>query len=147
MSFSSGLRLQLQHPAHTFFCAQKFLSRAAFNGLILSICFRSNSMLVSYVQARVLHMSGVVRALTCPLHRKQNVHKSSATSRQELLWYRIRVVWVGRELKDHLVPTPQPWAGTLWESSAPVLPHIYFYCWITHWNSYKDCDILQMDNF
>ena len=23
------------------------------------------------------------------------------------------VVWVGRELKDHLVPTPLPWAGTL----------------------------------
>ena len=23
-----------------------------------------------------------------------------------------RMVWVGRDLKDHLVPTPLPWAGT-----------------------------------
>jgi len=23
-----------------------------------------------------------------------------------------RIVWVGRDLKDHLVPTPLPWAGT-----------------------------------
>ena len=23
-----------------------------------------------------------------------------------------RIVWVGRDLKDHLVPTPSPWAGT-----------------------------------
>jgi len=22
------------------------------------------------------------------------------------------MVWVGRDLKDHLVPTPPPWAGT-----------------------------------
>jgi len=22
------------------------------------------------------------------------------------------MVWVGRDLKDHLVPTPLPWAGT-----------------------------------
>jgi len=22
------------------------------------------------------------------------------------------MVWVGRDLTDHLVPTPQPWAGT-----------------------------------
>lgn len=23
-----------------------------------------------------------------------------------------RIVWVGKNLKDHLVPTPQPWTGT-----------------------------------
>jgi len=25
---------------------------------------------------------------------------------------RIREVWVGRDLKDHVVPSPLPWAGT-----------------------------------
>ena len=32
-----------------------------------------------------------------------------------------RMVWVGRNLKDHLVPTPLPWAGTpAWTSSTPT---------------------------
>jgi len=31
-----------------------------------------------------------------------------------------RMVWVGRDLKDHLIPTPLPWAGT--SSTRPGCP-------------------------
>ena len=33
------------------------------------------------------------------------------------------MVWVGRDLKDHLVPTPLPWAGTLSAKSGCSKPH------------------------
>jgi len=38
---------------------------------------------------------------------------------QKMLPYH-RVVWVGRDLIDHLVPIPLPWAGTL--STRPSCP-------------------------
>jgi len=47
----------------------------------------------------------------------------------------LRMVWVGRHLKDHLVPTPLPWTGTpsttsgysqshpAWPSTLPGMIH------------------------
>jgi len=37
------------------------------------------------------------------------------------------MIWVGRDLKDQLVPTPLPWAGTSWN------PHVTLHSWLQVW--------------